>query len=326
MARMGEATRCDLAFVRDAKSETVQIRFQAPKKLALKANEVGLFPDDFERLTAAINSPGWIIISAPPGEGLSTTWFAVLMHADRVTKDWVALADYSETETTIENIELNVYDSRKGQRPLDILRSILLKQPEVFVVPTLHDPDSIAAFVEQVNDEHRTTFTRAVANSASAALLEALRRAPDRQAFIKALTLVTSQRLARRLCDKCKQPMPVTPDLIRKLGGDPQKPPTIYKPYSPPDPPPVDSKGKPIEIVPCSRCAGVGYLGRIALVELLTVDEPLRKVLLQKPDEATLTNVGLVKRGRSAMQQGFRHVLAGTTSLAEIQRVFKPAK
>ncbi len=325
-ARMTEANRCEIAFVRDPKSETVQIKFIQPKKLALMVPDLGMFPDDIARLTATINSPGLAIISAPPGEGLSTTWFAVLMHADRVTKDWVALIDYNENETQVENIEPNVYDSRKGQRPIDILRSILLKQPEVFVVPAAVDGDSLGAFIEQVLEEHRALFTRTVANSAAEALLEVMQRAPDKAAFVQALTLVTSQRLARRLCDKCKQPMPATPDLIRKLGGDPGAPPVIYAAYKPPDPPPVDKKGNPIEIKPCSKCAGVGYLGRFALVELLQVDDALRQVLLRKPDAATITQLGLVKPGRSAMQLGLRHVLAGTTSLAEIQRVFKPAK
>jgi type II secretory ATPase GspE/PulE/Tfp pilus assembly ATPase PilB-like protein len=117
--------------------------------------------------------------------------------------------------------------------------------------------------------------------------------------------------------------MPVTPELIKQLGGDPNNAPTIYKQYTKPDPPPVDKKGRPIELEPCKKCAGVGYYGRVGLIELIIVDDAIRQALAKQPDLPTLTNLALHKRHQSALQQGYRHILAGTTSPAEIQRVFK---
>ncbi len=325
-AQVGRPIRCDMNLVRDATSETVQIRFFEPKVARLPLADLGLFPEVLAKLTAAINASGLVIISSRPGEGLSTTWNAVLNAGDRVTKDWVALVDENEVETQVENIEQYRYDLRKHQSPVEILPSILLKQPEVFVVPKFENSESMSALLDQVQREHRSVITRTVAGSAPAALLKFMKAAPDRRALIDSVTAVTCQRLVRRLCDRCKQPMPTTPDMIQKLGGDPKHPPTVYRQYSPPDPPPVDKKGNPIEIPPCEKCAGVGYYGRVALMEVILMDDVVRRGLDQQPDEVTITNLALIQRGRSAMQQGFRHILAGTTSLAEIQRVFKQSK
>jgi type II secretory ATPase GspE/PulE/Tfp pilus assembly ATPase PilB-like protein len=264
-----------------------------------------------------------VIVSAIPGAGLTTTWVSVLTAADRVSRDWVAIVDHDENDTRIENVEVNRYDSRRGQSPMDLMRSILLKQPESLVLPKIPDATTMDAMTQQILKERRTVITRTPARSAAEAMLRVAQIAGRRQDFIQAVTAVTGQRLVRRLCDQCKQPMPSTPEMIKQMGGDPANPPTIYKQYAKPEPPPVDKKGRPIEIPPCRKCAGFGYYGRIALVELIEVDDAVRNALAQQPDLHSITNLALNKRRQSALHQGYRHVLEGTTSLAEIQRVFK---
>jgi type II secretory ATPase GspE/PulE/Tfp pilus assembly ATPase PilB-like protein len=285
-----------------------------------------LFPDNSDQLRHALNSTWLILVSAVPGGGLSTSWQAILQATDRVTRDWVGIIDYDELETRVENIELNRFDSRNGQSPTDLMRSILLKQPEAFVVPKINDAATLDAMTHQVVREGRTVVTRMVAPSAAAGLLRLVQIAGKRRELIQAMTAVTCQRLARRLCDQCKQPMPASPELIKQLGADPAQPPTLYRQYTKPNPPPVDKKGRPIELKPCNMCAGLGYYGRVGLVELIIVDDAIRKALTQQPDLATITNLALNKRRQSALQQGYRHILAGTTSTAEIQRVFKESE
>jgi type II secretory ATPase GspE/PulE/Tfp pilus assembly ATPase PilB-like protein len=318
--------RCDTAIGWQNQTEQLLFRFVETKKPNLTLEELGMFPDSVERLREALRSPGIVIVSANPGAGLSSTWRTVLQATDRVTRDWVALVDHDELETNVENIEVNRYDTRKNLSALDILRSVLLKQPEALVVPKLNDAATLDAMSYQVNKEHRIVLTRTPARSAAEAILRMLHVAGKKSEFISAVTAATGQLLARRLCDQCKQPMPVTPELIKQLGGDPDNAPMIYKQYTKPDPPPVDKKGRPIELEPCKKCAGVGYYGRVGLIELIVVDDAIRQALAKQPDLPTLTNLALQKRHQAALQQGYRHILAGTTSPAEIQRVFKESK
>jgi type II secretory ATPase GspE/PulE/Tfp pilus assembly ATPase PilB-like protein len=318
--------RCELRVNVESPGETLNLRLLEAKKPNLTLAELGMFPDNEENLKQALNSPGLVIVSAFPGGGLTTTWHSVLLAADRVTRDWVGIVDQDELETRVENIELYRYDPKRGQRPTEILRSILLKQPEALVVPVIPDAELMDSLTQQVLKDKRTVVTRCVARSSAEALLRTLSIAGQRRDLIQAVTAVTGQRLARRLCDQCKQPMPVTPELLKQLGADLANPPVIYKQYAKPDPPPVDKKGRPIELEPCKRCAGFGYYGRVGLMELVMVDDPIRAALSQQPDVATITNVALNKRHQSALQQGYRHILAGTTSTAEIHRVFKEAE
>lgn len=315
--------RCETTITIQNNVENIWIRLVETKKASLSLEELGMFPDAVEHLRGSLRSPGLVVVSANPGAGLSTTWHTVLQATDRVTKDWVAIVDHDELETRIENIEVNRFDSRRNQSALDLLRSILLKQPEALVIPKLQDGATLDAMTHQILKEHRIVLTRMTARSAAEALLRMLQIAGKRSDFIAAVTAVTGQRLARRLCDQCKQPMPINPDLIRQLGGNPANPPVIFKQYAKPDPPPVDKKGRPIEILPCQKCAGVGYYGRVGLIELIMVDDAIRQALTKQADIATITNLALNKRHQSALQQGYRHILAGTTSTAEIQRVFK---
>ncbi len=315
--------RCETSVTLQNNGENLWIRLIESKKQSLTLAELGMFPESVERFKASLNAQGLILITANQGAGLSTSWHSILQATDRVTRDWVAIVDHDELETRVENIEVNRYDSRREQSALDVLRSILLKQPEALVLPKIQDAATMDAMTHQVVKEHRTVLTRATARSAAEALLEMLQVSGRRADFIASVTAVTGQRLARRLCDQCKQPMPVGPELIKQLGGDPANPPVIYKQYTKPDPPPVDKKGRPIELEPCKRCAGVGYYGRVGLIELIMVDGPIRQALAKQADLATITNLALNKRHQSAVQQGYRHILAGTTSPGEIQRVFK---
>jgi type IV pilus assembly protein PilB len=94
-------------------------------------------------------------------------------------------------------------------------------------------------------------------------------------------------------------------------------------------PPPeqrVDDKGQPIEIPPCPICQGIGYIGRIAAYDLVQVDNGLRELLLKSPTPEKV-EAYLRSRGQlSQLQQAYRLVLVGVTSIAEVQRVFAPPR
>jgi type II secretory ATPase GspE/PulE/Tfp pilus assembly ATPase PilB-like protein len=178
----------------------------------------------------------------------------------------------------------------------------------------------------QVRDQQRSVLLRTNANSAAEALLALLQQIPKlhRDTFIHHVKLVTGQKLIRRLCPDCRQETRVTSETIEKLGGHPKKQQTIYQEYRlPPPEQRVDAKGRPVEIPPCPLCGGLSYLGRIAVVELLEVDDQIRHRIAKKADPVEIESLARKQGKLSIQQQAHKLVLLGVTSLAEVQRAFK---
>ena len=91
-------------------------------------------------------------------------------------------------------------------------------------------------------------------------------------------------------------------------------------------PPPeqrVDEKGNPIEIPPCEFCGGLGFVGRIAVFEMIEVDDKIRNALRQNPKVGVIEKTAQQAGKKSLVNQAYHLVLLGVTSLAEVQRVFK---
>jgi type II secretory ATPase GspE/PulE/Tfp pilus assembly ATPase PilB-like protein len=205
----------------------------------------------------------------------------------------------------------------------ETLRALLLLQPDVVVAPDLLQSEVFEALVAVAAAGDRTMIAKVNADSAAAALLMHYAKASNKQMFLKAVTAVTCQRLIRRLCDHCKQPIAVKPEAIQKLGGDPRQQNTIYNYFQlPPPEQRVDEKGQPVEMFPCPVCQGIGFIGRIAILELILVDDGLRTLIMKQPQVDKLEQYGRSKSQLSLLQQAYRMVLAGVTSMSEVQRVF----
>ncbi|MCA9134065.1 MAG: hypothetical protein KDA45_12950, partial [Planctomycetales bacterium] len=145
--------------------------------------------------------------------------------------------------------------------------------------------------------------------------------------FIKTNCGVLNQRLVRRLCTECRQPFQPSPQLLQKLGIPAGRVQSLYQPCIPPPPEQrVDANGKPLEIEICQRCDGRGYYGRAAIFELLSMNDPIRRAILQKPQAAHILPVARQHGFLSLQEEGVLAVATGLTSLPELQRVLAPAK
>lgn len=304
--------------------ERVQLKTLRAASKDLTLVQLGMWPEMQSELVKAMNEPGLVLISAPPRTGLTSTWRAALLASDRLTRDVVGLIPPSDNETELENVQVRTYTNDKLA---EVLRAVWLQQPDALAFPDLLETKATNEVLQEVVEERKSVFARIQANSAVEALIAALGKVPDKKLFGQALTAVSGQRLVRRLCDNCKQPVNLKPEAIVKLGGNPKQPPAVYNHFQMPPPEQrVDEKGQPIEIPPCPICQGLGYIGRIAAFDLLLVDDGLRELLLKSP---TAEKIDAYLRSRaqlSQLQQAYRLVLVGVTSIAEVQRVFAPSR
>ena len=114
------------------------------------------------------------------------------------------------------------------------------------------------------------------------------------------------------------------PKVIAQLGGDPKQQSTIFNPWKlPPPEQRVDEKGKEIEFPPCETCGGLGYIGRIAVFEMISVNDELRQFIRKNPKAAPIEQEAVRLGKQPLASQAYRLVLLGVTSLAEAQRVLK---
>lgn len=271
--------------------------------------------------TLVDGDPGLFIISAPPGGGLSTTWRVCLQAADKFVRDYISIESKANPEDEMINIGQVFFEP--NQAPADLLDKLLLKQPDVFVVPDMVNSVSLVRMVDQVNNNHKTVITRAPAKDAVEAVFRLMALKPPAPEFAKALRAVVNTRLIRKLCEACKQPYQPPPQLLQKLGIPPGRVSTFYKEWTPPPPEQqVDAKGRPIEIPICQKCLGIGYLGRTSIFELLVINDQIRQALVKQPNPELVRRAAKAAGHRTLQEEGIVLVAQGITSLQELQRVF----
>ena len=303
--------------------ERVLLKFVQGSKEILNLKELGMFPTMAKKFIGAINEPGMIIVSAPPKHGLSSTWQGLLVSADRLTRDCIGFKPTVEIETSVENIIPKEYDSKEGAAA--VLKAAMLAQPDAFAVPVIPSSDVLDTLSQQVLTANGSVWLKINAASAAEALLRIYAQAGNRDSLRQAVKYVSCQRLMRRLCDDCKMEVPVPPKTIKQLGGDPRTQKTIFQQYRlPPPEQRVDEKGKPIEFPTCETCRGLGYIGRIAIFEMIKVNDAVREALKKTPKIAEIDKAAVTSKAKIDMKSGaWQLVLLGVTSIAEVQSTLK---
>jgi type II secretory ATPase GspE/PulE/Tfp pilus assembly ATPase PilB-like protein len=296
------------------------------KKPVLKTlADLGMRDGMQEQFKSMMNgNGGLVVISAPATHGLPTTWRIALENADKFVRDWVSIENKSEAESEIINVTQYFYEQGTADTPSAVFEKVRLKQPDVFVMPSLVDSEVVDALLNQITKEHKHAVTRVVANDSFDAIVQILGAYPKQaKTLLKLVSGVLNQRLIRRLCDQCKQPYQPTPQLLQKLGIPPGRVNKLYNPsILPPPEQRVDAKGNPVEFPICKRCQGKGYFGRIAIFELLTIDDAMRQAIAKhagKPDE--LRKFAKTRNHLSFQEEGILACALGVTSLQEIQRL-----
>jgi type II secretory ATPase GspE/PulE/Tfp pilus assembly ATPase PilB-like protein len=319
-----QKVRIDVTSQGVATGEQVHIKFSRTAVKPKTMLELGLQEDGVTRSVKLMNASGLVIVSAPPQGGLTTLWQSALLSSDRMTRDAVAIFTPDERDSAIENVQQNPIKPEVA--PLEMLRKILLTQPNVLVIPDLIDRKLADAVVNEVLVESRTVLTRSAASSCAEALLNVYSQVGDRKKFAQAVTGIINQRLVRKLCRKCREEIPAKPELILKLGGNPRTQKTLFRHYQlPPVEKRVDERGNPVEMEPCSGCNGTGFYDRTAALEVVEVDSQIRKALLTTPQVEAIEKVIRTAGFRSLLDEASRLVLAGETSLDEVRRVFRPS-
>ncbi|MBY0296800.1 MAG: GspE/PulE family protein [Methylobacterium sp.] len=245
---------------------------------------------------------GLVLVTGPTGSGKTTTLYAALRRINGPHLKVVTVEDPVEYRMA----GVNQVQAHPGIG-LDFaaaLRSILRQDPDVVMVGEIRDGETARIAVQAALTGHLVISTLHT-NSAPATVTRLMDMGIEPYLIAATLNGVVAQRLVRRLCGACAEPVPATPQERLRLGIAPEAPLSLKR-----------ARG-------CPACTGTGYRGRMVVSEIMTLDGPLRGLIAGRADEQTLTAqaraAGMTGLGASARAR----VLSGDTTLDEVGRVLE---
>ena len=262
------------------------------QKLGFTEHNLGLF-------SKALKAPeGIILVSGPTGSGKSTTLYAALNEMNQPNRNIVTVEDPVEYQFHgISQVQVN---AKAGLTFADGLRSILRQDPDVIMVGEIRDAETAEIAVRAAITGHLVLSTIHT-NDAVSTIMRLVDMGIDSYLVLSALVGVVAQRLVKRFCVSCKQKREATDDEKHVLGIEGNF--AVY-----------EGKG-------CNACGGTGYMGRIAIHEILVMDSEIRSMFLNGRESHEITAVAIKKGMKTLGQSAKDLIFEGVTSVAEMLRV-----
>ncbi len=271
------------------------------KKLSLEA--LGINAREIKRIRKAIREPyGMFLVTGPTGSGKSTTLYAALTEIHTGEDKIITIED--PVEYLLPGIVQIPVNEKKGLTFARGLRSILRHDPDKIMVGEIRDPETAQIAVQSALTGH-LVFTTVHANNIFDVIGRFIHMGIDPYNFVSCLNSVLAQRLIRRICPKCKVPVKLSAETLLESNIDPE----IYG-----DTVFYEAKG-------CDECSGTGYRGRSGIVEFLDLGDEIRELIIAKAPIAHLKKAAVEAGTRFLRDAALEKVLAGDTTLREINRV-----
>jgi len=298
--------------------EAAMFQFQAQVVPFKTLTEIGVREEMQPKILEQINGKkGIVIVSAPPTHGLRSTMTILAKSADRFTRDVATVEDVNGAGEPIENVVPGLYDSTKGETPMKTLPDLLFRGIGVVFVRDMSGADTVQVCCEAMQHDDRLFITMTRAKDGVETLKRFLSVNYPAQNIVPHLRSVICQRLIRKLCPDCKETYTPDPKTLQQLRLNPNQVQQLVRKRTPL--PPHEEAKRGI----CMTCHGVGFFGRTALFELLTVSEATKALLLANAEPAAIRQQ-LNKEGQQTfLHEGIRLILKGETDIDELSRVLK---
>ncbi len=243
---------------------------------------------------------GMVLACGPTGSGKTTTLYAMLRSIDIAQRNVTTIED--PVEIQLEGItQIPVNEAQDNTFP-SLLRSVLRQDPDVILVGEIRDAETARIAMQAAMTGHMV-FSTLHSRNAVGAVFRLLDLGIEPYALSQGLNRVVAQRLVRQLCPHCKVAGKPTSEQLRRMESFGLRADVIYSPGQ------------------CARCLHTGHAGRRAVFELLTLNDPLREALLKSPTAQELSQIADKTGFQSMLNAGYRLVVQGVTSLAEIEHM-----
>ena len=284
--------------------EKIVMRILDNSTAMMKLSDLGFGDENYDVYSKSFVKPyGMILVTGPTGSGKSTTLYATLNIVSKPEVNVITVED--PVEYRIPGINQVQANPKAGLTFAAALRSILRSDPDIVLLGEIRDRETAHIAIEAALTGHLVLSTLHT-NDAPSAIVRLTEMGIEPFLVGSALDCVLAQRLARKLCGKCKEAYVPSRDALVEMRF----------PWSPDEPPPT--LYRPIG---CSACSKTGYKGRIALHEVMAVSEEIEKLAVEHASALTISKVALEQGMITLRNDGLSKVKAGHTSMEEIFRV-----
>ncbi|MGH9077170.1 MAG: GspE/PulE family protein [Acidimicrobiales bacterium] len=288
--------------------EKIVMRILDRSNAMLRLTDLGFLPENMARYESSFRKAyGTILVTGPTGSGKSTTLYATLNILNDVGKNVITVEDPVEYQLPgINQVQVNV---KAGLSFAAALRSILRSDPDIVLVGEIRDRETATIAVEAALTGH-LVLTTLHTNDAASTPSRLVEMGVEPFLVGSAIDCVVAQRLARRLCDKCKGAyQPSRADLeavgwdFQRLGGFGDGLPSMYR------------------AVGCGACGRTGYHGRFAVHEVMNITEEIERIIVERGHSDDIRKAAIANGMITLRQAGLVEVAAGATSIEEVLRV-----
>ncbi|HYV84985.1 MAG TPA: GspE/PulE family protein [Patescibacteria group bacterium] len=268
----------------------------------LRLDVLGFNAEELKRLRKFIREPyGMVLVTGPTGSGKTTTLYAALSEIRSSEDKIITIEDPVEYQLPgITQIPVN---EKKGLTFARGLRSILRHDPDKIMVGEIRDEETAQIAIQSALTGH-LVFTTVHANNVVDVLGRFLNMKVEPYNFVSALNCVVAQRLVRIICPKCRQAVRYTAEQLKESGIDPRHADQTF----------YEGKG-------CSDCNGTGYMGRMAIAEILDMSDRIRELILDRKSAAEIKRAAREEGMAFMRDAAVARVLEGRTTLREINKV-----
>ena len=280
--------------------EKVVLRILDKSNLTASIDKLGLDPDTFKRFKSAVDAPhGLILVTGPTGSGKTTTLYSALNELNNPDYNIVTVED--PVEFQIPGINQVPVRKEIGLTFAAALRSILRQDPDIIMLGEIRDEETAEIAVEAALTGHQVLSTMHC-NDAPGAIsrLDDMGIAPF--LISSSVILACAQRLMRRICPACKEPVNYPAKIFEQLDLDPKffAGAQLYK-----------GNG-------CERCKNSGYAGRCAIIEVMTVTDEIRKLVIARSSAAEIAKVAVSQGMKNLRVAALDKVREGISTLEQV--------
>lgn len=283
--------------------ESIVMRVLDRASVRFSLEEMGFAPDTLSRFNELLIKPhGILLVTGPTGSGKTTTLYAALSKLDSAAQKIITVED--PVEYQLEGINQIQVHSQINLTFANALRSILRQDPDIIMIGEMRDGETAQIAVQSALTGHLVLSTLHT-NTAASAVIRMKDMGVEGYLITSSVNGVLAQRLVRTLCVHCKEAYVPSAEIVATSGLSRF----------------IEPGGAIYRSVGCAACREVGYKGRTGIHELMTVNEPLRRAIIEGRDANALNAIAAEHGMLSLYEDGLRKVASGITSLDELMRV-----
>tara|TARA_R110000822_G_scaffold59736_35_gene149236 strand:- start:11058 stop:12794 length:1737 start_codon:yes stop_codon:yes gene_type:complete len=288
--------------------ESVVMRLLHRETVTLDFSCLGFSDTARQRLKQSLDMPhGMIIVTGPTGSGKTTTLYTALNSLNTEERKVITVED--PVEYNLEGINQIQVNSSIGLNFSSALRSIVRQDPDVIMVGEMRDLETAKICVQSALTGHLVLSTLHT-NDAASSITRLMEMGVDDYLLNSTLNMVVAQRLVRTLCEHCREPYAPNKGIIGEFALDK-----------------LHSGGKLLlfHARGCEHCGGTGYRGRVGIIEMLPMSDPIRELILQHASARKIEQIAKEEGMHSMYEDGCYKALQGFTTIEEVVRVTQEA-